>query len=56
MDIRDKQFNLAEWNTIIEDSLVNPDSEPLFNLAGEDAAMTPSSWVAALAVGSVPHT
>ncbi|MGH3671795.1 MAG: dihydrolipoamide dehydrogenase, partial [Pseudonocardiaceae bacterium] len=33
MDIRDKQFNLAEWNNIIEESLADPDSEPLLNLA-----------------------
>jgi dihydrolipoamide dehydrogenase len=32
VNIRDKQFNLAEWSTLIEDSLANPDSEPLFNV------------------------
>jgi dihydrolipoamide dehydrogenase len=35
VDIRDKQFNLAEWSTIIEQSLADPDSEPLFNVEGE---------------------
>jgi dihydrolipoamide dehydrogenase len=37
VDIRDKQFNLAQWNTIIEESLANPDSEPLFNVDGDGA-------------------
>jgi len=36
VNLRDKQFNLAEWNTIIEESLADPDSEPLFNLDGDD--------------------
>jgi pyruvate/2-oxoglutarate dehydrogenase complex dihydrolipoamide dehydrogenase (E3) component len=36
VDIRDKRFSLAEWNTIIEESLAAPDSEPLFNLDGDD--------------------
>lgn len=38
MDIRGKRFNLAEWNRIIEESLADPDSEPLFNLADDEAA------------------
>lgn len=37
MNIRDKQFNLAEWNTLIEASLADPDSAPLFNVDGDDA-------------------
>ncbi|MGH3825144.1 MAG: FAD-dependent oxidoreductase [Pseudonocardiaceae bacterium] len=36
MDIRDKHFNLAEWNTIIEQCLADPDSEPLINVERDD--------------------
>jgi dihydrolipoamide dehydrogenase len=32
VDIRDRHFNLGEWNEIIEQSLADPDSEPLLNL------------------------
>jgi dihydrolipoamide dehydrogenase len=37
VDIRGKRFNLGEWNKIIEESLADPDSEPLFNLANDEA-------------------
>jgi pyruvate/2-oxoglutarate dehydrogenase complex dihydrolipoamide dehydrogenase (E3) component len=32
VDIRDQHFNLAEWNHLIEQSLADPDSEPLLNI------------------------
>ena len=36
MDIRDQHPNLAEWNALIEESLADPDSEPILNV-GRDA-------------------
>ena len=33
MDIRDQHPNLAEWNALIEESLADPDSEPILNVA-----------------------
>jgi dihydrolipoamide dehydrogenase len=35
VDLRDKHFNLGEWNSVIEAGLADPDSEPLINLAGD---------------------
>ncbi|MFC4941911.1 FAD-dependent oxidoreductase [Pseudonocardia sp. GCM10023141] len=36
MDIRDQHLNLGEWNELIEQSLADPDSEPLFNLERDE--------------------
>ncbi len=36
VDIRDSQYNLGQWTSIIEESLADPDSEPLVNLVGDD--------------------
>ena len=36
MDIRDQHPNLADWNRLIETSLADPESEPIFNLTGDD--------------------
>jgi len=36
MDIRDEHLNLGEWNALIERSLVEPDSEPILNLQGDE--------------------
>lgn len=39
MDIRNEHLNLAEWDNLIEESLHDPDSDPIINLA-EDASDT----------------
>jgi dihydrolipoamide dehydrogenase len=36
VDIRDEHFNLGEWNELIEQSLADPDSEPLINLERDE--------------------
>lgn len=36
MDIRDQHLNLGEWIELIDGSLSTPDSEPLFNLEGDE--------------------
>jgi pyruvate/2-oxoglutarate dehydrogenase complex dihydrolipoamide dehydrogenase (E3) component len=45
MDIRDKHFNLGEWNEIIEHSLADPASEPLENVVGDDDAVYDAIFV-----------
>ncbi len=36
MDIRNQHLNLGEWNELIDRCLADPDSEPLFNLEGDE--------------------
>lgn len=38
MDIREEHFNLGEWNSLIEASLAEPESEPLVNVVGDEDA------------------
>jgi pyruvate/2-oxoglutarate dehydrogenase complex dihydrolipoamide dehydrogenase (E3) component len=45
VDIRDQQFNLGEWNQIIESSLADPDSEPLVNIVGDSDAVYDAIYI-----------
>src|SRR2546423_14482708 len=51
VDIRNEHYNLGEWNAVIDESLADPDSEPLVNIVGDEDAVYDAIFVGGGAAG-----